>query len=86
MASQWPHWWDWQLELSPHLLRCMLDRGFSEVDLRLMMEQAIGVRPDREQGRWIVETTHESRPWRIVVEPDLADEVLVIVTAYSVQP
>jgi hypothetical protein len=34
----WPEWWTWELELSPHLLRRMLDRGFSEVDLRIMME------------------------------------------------
>jgi len=34
----WPEWWDWELDLSPHLLERMVDRGFSEVDLRRMME------------------------------------------------
>ena len=23
----WPDWWDWELELSPHLLKRMTDRG-----------------------------------------------------------
>ena len=35
----WPEWWDWELELSPHLLKRMLDRGFTESDLRRMLEQ-----------------------------------------------
>ena len=85
MATQWPPWWDWQLELSPHVLKRMLDRGFSEVDLRLMMEQATAIREDREPGRWVVDTSHHSQPWKVIVEPDLADEVLVVVTAYWVQ-
>ena len=64
----------------------MLDRGFSEVDLRLMMEMAISLNEGREPGRWIVETAHDSRPWRIIFEPDPADELLVVVTAYPVEP
>jgi hypothetical protein len=30
----WPEWWDWELELTPHLLKRLVDRGFTEVDLR----------------------------------------------------
>lgn len=28
-----PDWWNFELELSPHVEERMLDRGFSEVDL-----------------------------------------------------
>jgi len=81
----WPEWWDWELELSPHLLKRMVDRRFSETDLRLMMEDATGLREDDEPGRWLVETWHASRPWEIVVEPDREDRLLVVITAYPVE-
>jgi hypothetical protein len=35
-----PEWWSFELELSGHILERMLDRGFSEADLRLMFETA----------------------------------------------
>jgi len=53
VAVEWPQWWEWDLELSAHLLKRMLDRGFSEVDLPLMIEQAVGLREDDEPGRWV---------------------------------
>ena len=45
MLEKPPEWWDFELELSPHLEDRMIDRGFSEADLRLMIEvaQALGV-------------------------------------------
>ena len=42
----WPAWWDWEIELSPHLLKRMVDRRFTEVDLRRMLERATGYRED----------------------------------------
>jgi len=81
--TEWPAWWNWELELSSHLLKRMIDRRFSEVDLRSMMESAMNLREDEEPGRWIVETSHESQPWEVVVEPDLDDQLLVVITAYS---
>jgi hypothetical protein len=35
-----PDWWEFELELSPHLLDQMIDRGFTETDLRLMIERS----------------------------------------------
>ncbi|HUP01553.1 MAG TPA: hypothetical protein VM737_08550 [Gemmatimonadota bacterium] len=35
-----PDWWEWELELTPHLERRMEDRDFSEIDLRKMFEEA----------------------------------------------
>jgi len=83
-ATDWPTWWDWELELTSHLLKRMLDRGFSEVDLRSMMGVATRLREHDEPGRWVVETSHASRPWEVVVEPDSEDRLVVVITAYAV--
>ena len=80
-----PAWWEWELELTSHLLKRMVDRGFSEIDLRSMMEAAMRLRVDEEPGRWIVETSHASRPWEVIVEPDAEDRLLVVITAYPVK-
>jgi hypothetical protein len=42
MKRKWPDWWEWEPELSPHLLKRMADRRFTEVDLREMLEKAEG--------------------------------------------
>jgi len=62
----------------------MVDREFTELDLRQMLEDASGLRPDVEAGRWVVTTRHRRRAWEIVVEPDEAERVLVVITAYPV--
>jgi hypothetical protein len=58
--------------------------GRTELDLRRMLEDASGLRPDVEEGRWIVSARHRRRGWEIVVEPDEAERVLVVITAYPV--
>jgi hypothetical protein len=80
----WPDWWDWELELSPHLLKRMVDRRFTEVDLRRMLFDAKRIRSDVAPGRWVAETALRRRPWEVVVEPDQHAKVLVVVTAYPV--
>ena len=42
-----PEWWDWELELTPHVEKRMEDRTFSEVDLRLMLGARDGLSPGR---------------------------------------
>jgi hypothetical protein len=42
----------------------------------------MNLRPDIEPGRWIVDTSHQRIPWQVIVEPDTALQLLVIVTAY----
>jgi hypothetical protein len=84
-VTNWPEWWDWELELSPHLLKRMVDRGFSETDLRAMIESATGFLEDVEPGRWIVATDHDSRPWQVIVEPDSHDQLLVVITAFPIE-
>jgi len=80
----WPEWWEWELELTAHLEKRMLDRDFNEIDLRAMLERATGYRSDVVQGRWVIDTRHRRRKWEIIVEPDEPVELLVVVTAYPV--
>jgi hypothetical protein len=80
----WPDWWDWELELTAHLEKRMVDRDFSEVDLRTMLEKATGYQLDVVEGRWVIQTKHQRRKWEVIVEPDAEEELLVVVTAYPV--
>lgn len=78
---EWPEWWSWELEFSPHLLKRMVDRSFNEADLRLMLENATGYHENHEEGRWAIESKHDGRPWEIIVEPIPEEQILVMVTA-----
>ena len=62
----------------------MLDRRFTEVDLR-RMERAGGFRADIVEGRWVIETRQNRKEWEVIVEPDGAQKLLVVVTAYPVE-
>jgi hypothetical protein len=53
---EWPAWWEWELELTGHLESRMEDRGFSELDLRGMLQRAVGLTADHVPGRWQVGT------------------------------
>jgi len=79
----WPEWWNWELELTPHVEMRMEDRDFTELDLRFMLRKASRLRPDLFEGRWVVETRHQGRAWEVIVEPDLGVRRLVVITAYS---
>lgn len=81
----WPAWWAWELEFTPHLEKRMEDRGFTEVDLRQMLEDATGHRPDVVEDRWVIESQHRGVPWEVIVEPDPMAEILVAITAYPAE-
>ena len=83
-TRQWPSWWTWELELTAHLLKRMVDRGFNEVDLRRMLEHASGYTPDIVAGRFVIEARHAGQSWAVIVEPDEGRQLLVVVTAYPV--
>ena len=85
-AMALPDWWEWELELTPHVEKRMEDRNFTELDLRLMLERATGFRPDLLDGRYVIESALRGRPWEVVVEPDEVDHLLVVVTAFPVRP
>ena len=63
----------------------MEERGFSEVELRTMLDDASKLVPARRPGRWLIHTRHAGQPWLVIVEPDLDDRILMIVTAYPVE-
>ena len=84
-VDAWPDWWTWGIELSPHVLRRMRDRGFSETDLRLMLEDALGYDADVEPGRFLIQTRLRGAGWRVVVEPDARERRLVVVTAWGLE-
>ena len=48
---RWPPWWSWELRLSGHVLRRMVERDFNEADLRAMLDAATGYRKDVVEGR-----------------------------------
>jgi hypothetical protein len=79
-----PAWWDWDLEVSEHVLDRMDDRDFTEIDVRSMLMSAQTIRSDIVAGRWIVSAFHQRRRWEIILEPDIEERVLVVVTAYPV--
>ena len=83
--QKWPTWWNWDLELSPHLLKRMTDRGFTELDLRRMLGTATGFRRGGVEGRWAISTRHRRRRWEVIVEPDPVGRLLVVITAYPVE-
>ncbi len=81
---QWPEWWEWEVDTTlSHLLKRMLDRDFSDTDLRLMLEDATGFHEDHEPGRYVIETRHGGKSWYVIVEPLIQEEVLMVVTAYQ---
>ena len=59
----------------------MEDRRSAELDLRGMLEGATGYRKDVVPRRWVVETKRGRTPWEVIVEPDSALEILVVITA-----
>lgn len=64
----------------------MADRRFTELDLRRMLDRATSFRRDIIEGRWVIRTRHRRRPWEVIVEPDLAESLLVVITAYPLEP
>jgi len=50
-----------------------------------MLERAKGFRQDLVEDRWVLETRHRRQEWEIIVEPDPAAQVLVVVTAFPVR-
>ena len=60
----------------------MVDRRFTEVELREMLEGAEGYRTDIVEGRFVVDARHRRNRWEVIVEPDSAAKRLVVITAY----
>jgi hypothetical protein len=50
------------------------------------VERATSFRSDVIDGRFALETRFRARPWEVVVEPDEVEPLLMVVTAYPVEP
>lgn len=57
-----PEWWDRELAFTSYVESRMEERGFSEVELRTMLENATDLLPATRAGRWLVRTRHGGRP------------------------
>lgn len=55
----WPEWWKWELGFTAYLEARMEERGFSEVELRAMLDDARELVPAQRPGRW---TVHAGMP------------------------
>jgi len=49
-----------------------------------MLEAASGYRKDVAPGRWVIEAKRGRQRWEVIVEPDEALNMLVVITAYAV--
>ena len=79
---EWPLWWNWDIEVSPHALKRMAERDFTELDLRRMLDLAQTSDSDIVPGRWRLRTRLRRRPWEVIVEPDAEAQHVVVITAY----
>ena len=50
-----------------------------------MLEGARTYRPDVVPDRWVIDARHAGERWEVIVQPDPAEEQLVVVTAYPVE-
>lgn len=79
-----PDWWTWEVDLTPHLLDRLEDRGLREVELRRMLLRPASISRQIASDRWLLVARGPRELWRIVVEPDPDRQQLVVITAYPV--
>ena len=79
-----PPWLEWEVVLSLHAEKRMLQRDFTEIDIRTMLMSISSLRPDVLPGRWLARASWKRRRWDIVLEPDQARSLLVVVTAFPI--
>jgi hypothetical protein len=79
-----PEWWNWEPSFTAHAELRMAQRGVTELDVRAMLEGARRYDASVVVGRYMIRGVHRQQPWVVVVEPDAAVELLVVVTTYEV--
>ena len=81
-----PDWWEWELVFTGHAELRMEQRGVSETDVRGMLTRSTALEASAAEGRFMVRTRHRNGPWVVILEPDSAAGVVVVVTAYENLP
>jgi hypothetical protein len=79
---EFPQWWNWELEITSHLLKRMENRNLTEIDLRGLLETASSYWNDIEEGRFVIVSRFKNKDWEIIVEPDHFEKIVVVITAY----
>ena len=82
--KDFPDWWSWELQFCDHVLLRMSQRNFNEADLRAMLEDATTITPDPDPGRWRVIAQFRGTPWAVILEPDLDENIIVVITAFEI--
>jgi hypothetical protein len=49
-----------------------------------MLDKATAFVPGVVEGRFTIDVRHLHQPWMVIVEPDAAAKLLVVVTVYNV--
>jgi hypothetical protein len=80
-----PIWRDWELEFIPHIEKRMFQRGLTETELRAMLFNVNSIEKDKEKGRYLIKSKHYGNNWEIIVEPDLDEKLVVVITAYPIE-
>ena len=70
----WPEWAE----------RRLGERGITEVELRTMLQSALGYEPDLVEDRWVVWCRFRRRRWKVILEPEQDRRAVVVVTFYPV--
>ena len=81
----WPEWWFWNIEITPHVEKRMVQRDFSEIELRTMLHGAHNFENDAVFGRFKIKSKLKGKSWEIIVEPDSIEKLLVIITGYQIE-
>lgn len=77
-------WRNWDLSFTSHAELRMEQRGVTEVEVRAMLEQATSFEPNVVEGRFMIPVRYLQRRWIAIVEPDVEEKLLVVVTVYEV--
>ena len=77
-----PEWMEWDLVFVSHVEERIEERGFTEIDVRTILEEATAATPSRREGRWMVPGQLRGRTWVVVVEPEPEEQLTYVVTAY----
>jgi len=63
----------------------MRQRGFTEIDLRAMLDAAVGFSATGlDDHRIVVGCRHDGAGWKVVLERDARSRRLIVVTAFRV--
>lgn len=62
--SEAPDWWTWEIELTSHVFKRMVDRGFNEIELGTMLGDATQW-IEQSHGTWIVSCRLGGAAWEV---------------------